>query len=131
MSNHPNRILVIHWDDDELISLEQLLENQGFETTTTWDLQEGLNLLRTRHFNLVLVADHEPECDAGEVLRALQSRIPSVVLRNGGHSDPEYFFALGANKVLFPWEREKLIKFLRATLGEKTTMHMVPAIATN
>ena len=128
MSNHRKHILVIHWDEDELISLERLLENEGFETTTTWDLLEGVNLLRDRHFDLVLVGDHVPACDAGEVLRKLQSGTPCIVLRNGAHSDPEYFFALGATKVLFPWEREKLTKSVHAAV-EKTTglMHLTYA----
>ena len=120
LNNHRKRILVIHWDEDELISIEHLLENEGFETTTTWDLREGVNLLRDRHFDLVLVADHVPACDAGEVLRKLQSGTPCIVLRNGTHSDPEYFFALGASKVLFPWEREKLTKSVHTAVGKTT-----------
>src|SRR5581483_7422147 len=130
MSNHRKRILVIHWDGDELISLERFLENEGFETTTTWDLLAGMNALRTRHFDLVLVADHAPECDAGEVLRELQSRTPCIVLRDGGHSDPEYFFALGAVKVLFPWERDKLTKSVHMAVGERIAGPILSGLAT-
>ncbi len=118
MSNHPKRILIVHWDDDQLIALEQFLENQGFETTTTWDLQEGLELLRSRHFDLVIVADHEPEVDAGEVLRGMQPRSACIVLRNGGHCDPDYFLALGAKAVLFHWERESLSRCVQELLGQ-------------
>jgi CheY-like chemotaxis protein len=128
MSTHRKRILIVHWDEDELISLEHLLENQGFETTTTWDLQEGLKLLRSRHFDLVLAADHEPHLDAGEVLRALQSQTPCIVLRNGGHGDPEYFLALGAKAVLFAWERESITNYVRESLG-KSRMAVPPSIA--
>ncbi len=117
MSSHRKRILIVHWDDDQLIALERFLENQGFETTTTWDLQEGLELLHSRHFDLVIVADHEPEVDAGDVLRALQSQRPCIVLRNGGHCDPEYFLGLGAKAVLFSWERESLTRFVKDALG--------------
>jgi len=130
MSNHPKRVLLIHWDENELISLERLLENEGFATTTTWELQEGLDLLRTRSFDLVLVADHAPGCDAGDVLRALQSRTPCIVLRNGGHSDPEYFFALGAVKVLFPWERDKLTKSVHMAVGERIAGPILSGLAT-
>jgi CheY-like chemotaxis protein len=128
MSNRRKRILVVHWNEDELISLEHLLENQGFETITTWDLQEGLELLRSTHFDLVLAADHEPDDDAGEVLRALPSSIPSIVLRNGGNCDPAYFLALGAKAVFFPWEREGLTNCVRECLG-KSRIVVPPSIA--
>ncbi len=117
MSSHRKHILIVHWDDDQLIALERFLENQGFETTTTWNLQEGLDLLRGRRFDLVIVADHEPDVDAGEVLRALQSQSPCIVLRNGGRCDPEYFLTLGAKAVLFPWERESLTRLVKEALG--------------
>jgi len=125
MSNYRQRILIIHWDDDELIALEHLLEDRGYETVTTWDPLEGLELLRSRHFDLVLAADHEPHLDAGEILREVQSRVPVLVLRNGGHCDPAYFLALGAKAVLFSWERETLMRCVQASLGK--TSHPVAA----
>jgi len=128
MSNHRKRILVIHWDDDQLISLEHLLEDQGYESVTTWDLQEGLELLRSGHFDLVMVADHEPQLDAGEVLREAQSRVPCIVLRNGGHCDPAYFLALGARAVLFSWERGTLIGCVQEAVG-KSKPKVIPGVA--
>ncbi len=128
MSHHRKRILIVHWDDDQLIFLERLLENQGYETVTTWDVQEGLALLRSRHFDLVVAADHEPHLDAGEILRAAQSRTPCIVLRNGGQSDPAYFFGLGAKAVLFPWERESFLTCVQETLG-KNRPAVMPSIA--
>ena len=126
MSHHRKRILVIHWDDDELISLEHLLEDQDYETATTWDMQEGLALFRSRHFDLVIAADHEPQLDAGDILRAVEAQTPCIVLRNGSHCDPAYFLALGAKAVLFSWERETLMKFVRESLGKTLVM---PGIA--
>ena len=128
MSNHRKRILVVHWDDDELISLEHLLEDQGYETVTTWDLQEGLGLLRSRRFDLVMVADHEPLLDAGEILREVQSRVPCIVLRNGGRCDPAYLLALGAKAVLFSWERETLITCVLESVGKGSPM-VLPGVA--
>jgi DNA-binding response OmpR family regulator len=128
MSNHRKRILIVHWDDDELISLEHLLEDRGFETVTTWDLQEGMKLLRSRHFDLIVAADHEPQLAAGEILREVQSRVPCIILRNGTHSDPAYFLALGAKAVLFAWERETLINFVQEIVGKATTA-VLPGVA--
>jgi CheY-like chemotaxis protein len=118
MSNHRKRILIVHWDDDELISLEHLLEDRGYETVTTWDAQEGVELLRSRHFDLILAADHEPQLDAGEILREVQSRVPCIILRNGTHCDPAYLLALGAKAVLFAWERETLLKLVEEVAGK-------------
>lgn len=51
-------ILVIDDDDRVLVALDCFLETEGYETTTAWSGNEGLGLLRSRKFDLVLVDDY-------------------------------------------------------------------------
>jgi CheY-like chemotaxis protein len=79
------RILVLDIDEQLLVELEGLLENQGFETTTTWEYREALQLLQSHEFDFVLVGDHPPDIDPSELLKqlhAMQSSPPCIVLRS-------------------------------------------------
>ncbi len=108
MHTRRNRILVLDIDEQILMELERLLENEGFDTTTTWDSAEALAQVRTRHFDLLLVGDHPPEISGSEMLRELQcSRVsvPCVILKTGSTPfDPEYFYSLGASGVIADWK---------------------------
>ena len=68
------KILILDHDERVLIDLERVLEGEGFETTTTWDLQEALDLLARRDFDLLLLGDHPPEVRCAELLKTLRSR---------------------------------------------------------
>lgn len=67
------RILVLDVDERTLIRLEQVLEEAGFDTTTTWDISEALLLLERACFDLIVVGDHPPEIDAYGMLCQPQS----------------------------------------------------------
>jgi len=77
------RILVVDADDYFLIEMERLLENQGFDTTTTWASDQATELLLSGNFDLALIGDHPPEIDARTVLqrlRAMRRPVPCLVL---------------------------------------------------
>jgi DNA-binding NtrC family response regulator len=59
------------------------LEEEGFDTTTTWDLCEAIALLGSRQFSVLLVGEHPPEVKCEEILKRFQSRrsIPCIVLQ--------------------------------------------------
>ena len=65
-------ILIV--DDDELVlmTLEALLESQGYDTTTVWSGCEALELVRSKPFDLVLLDDYLPDLDSEEILRQIQ-----------------------------------------------------------
>ena len=78
------RVLLLDLDPATLISLEQRLEDAGFDTATTWSIHEAHLLLEKRRFDLMVVGDHRPEIDACAVLRrleSLQTLIPCIVMR--------------------------------------------------
>lgn len=101
------RILVIDDDEQALISLERVLENEGYETTTAWSGQEGLALLRSNVFDLVMLDDYLRDIEHEEIfgeIRALAAH-PLVILTES-FLMPEargYFINLGATAIVRKW----------------------------
>lgn len=101
------RILVIDDDEQALISLECLLESEGYETTTAWSGQEGLALLRSNVFDLVLLDDYLRDIEHEEIfgeIRAMAAH-PLVILTES-FLLPEarrYFLTLGATAIVRKW----------------------------
>ncbi len=101
------RILVIDDDEQALISLECLLENEGYETTTAWSGQEGLALLRSNVFDLVLLDDYLRDIEHEEIfgeVRAMAAQ-PLIILTESSLK-PEarrYFINLGATGIVRKW----------------------------
>ena len=84
------RLLVV--DDDELmlITLQRLLENAGYDTTTAWSGHEALRLLRQREFDLILLDEYLPGVTTEEVLRQLQrmpGKTPVVIIQTASLPD--------------------------------------------
>ena len=52
------RVLLLHHDEDSLITLQWILENQGFDTTATWDQAEAAGLLKNSKFDIVVLHEH-------------------------------------------------------------------------
>jgi DNA-binding NtrC family response regulator len=60
-------VLIVDNDESALIELERALEGAGFDTTTTWDLSEALQLVSASEYDHVLVG----ECFSGGVAEQL------------------------------------------------------------
>jgi len=72
------RVLLIDGHEDVLISLERLLENEGYDTVTAWSAKDAFAALDAASFDLILVNEYLPDVDAEDVLRELtQRRIPT------------------------------------------------------
>jgi|SRR4051812_28569316 CheY-like chemotaxis protein len=52
------RILLLHHDEDSLITLQWILENQGYDTTATWDQAEAAGLLQSKDFDIVVLHEY-------------------------------------------------------------------------
>jgi CheY-like chemotaxis protein len=98
------RILVIDDDESVLISLECLLENEGYEATTAWSGQEGLALLRSKKFDLVLLDDYLRDIEHEEIFNEIRGmEIQPLVILTESALMPEaktYFIDLGATAVV-------------------------------
>lgn len=85
-------ILVI--DDESMVCdlLRRMLEEAGYRVATAASAREGLRLLRTRSFNLVLTDIWMPEMDGLEVTRTIRREFPTVkiIAMSGGRQDVDY-----------------------------------------
>lgn len=121
MKEQQKGILILSSDEGLLMTLERLLEDAGFETTTTWDPGEALRLLGSRRFDLVLLGDHPPDVDGGKVLRQLRAGkvdAPCIVLQSAARHPFEagYFQSLGAYRVITKRDRGDLAETIRQCL---------------
>ncbi len=99
------RILVVDTDPELLINLEQILEDGGYATTTTWDTGVSLDLLDSQRFDLLLVGNHPPEIDAAQIVtraRRAQSAPHCLVMQSRGRFpfEAEYLCHKGADAVV-------------------------------
>jgi len=102
------RILVIDDDERALISLECLLETEGYETTTAWSGQEGLALLRSQQFDLVLLDDYLRDIeheDIFEQIRNLEIQPLVILTESAPMSEARtYYVDLGAIAIVGKWD---------------------------
>ena len=103
-------------DDDELVlmTLEALLESQGYDTTTAWSGREALKLMRSRSFDLVLLDDYLPDLDSEEILRQIQQHMAIkplvIVMQTRPTLDARTRYAsLGAADVMGKWTARREI----------------------
>lgn len=109
MNNERKHILIADSDELALIKLEQMLEDDGFETTTAWTTTETVNLIKSGKFDLLLIADHPPELNCELVLKTIRSeggKTPLLVLENKPrHPFSEGFLInLGARQIVHKWQ---------------------------
>lgn len=122
MDGSREKILILDRDERVLIDLERVLEDEGFETTTTWDLQEALDLLACWDFDLLLVGDHPPEVRSAELLKTLRSRhisTPCIVLQTTAcyPFENQYLCWLGAHAVMPKSEYRDIVAKIRERLS--------------
>ncbi len=70
------RILIVDFDDELLIQAQILLEESGFDVTTTWSGREACGLLNSQTFDLILLSDYLPDTGA-RGLWSLLRRVPA------------------------------------------------------
>ncbi|MEJ2008907.1 MAG: response regulator [Acidobacteriota bacterium] len=101
------RILVIDDDERVLISLESLLETEGYETTTAWSGKEGLELLRSQMFDLVMLDDYLWDIEHEEILKEIRRmEIQPLVILTESAVQPEarrHYADLGACATIGKW----------------------------
>jgi len=118
------KVLII--DDEAAIreSLQLLLEDEGYEVANAQDGQEGLSLLDTQAFDLVLLDFQLPDRNGLEILKDIRERDPDMaVIMITAYGTPENAVAAikggAANFIAKPWTNEKLQADVRAAIGRK------------
>ncbi len=97
MSGQRCKVLILDWDEDTLVSLQQVLEDAGVDTTITWDEVEARKLIKDKPFDLVLVGDHPPELTPETILRDSNPDLISCpcLLLHTDSCDSEHYRQLG------------------------------------
>ena len=99
------RVLIVDNNERILWTLQEALENAGFDTRTTWSGHEALALLKSKEFDVLLVDDYLPDLHASDFLNRV-GRLPIqpwIVVMQGATptaSDLRYYALLGASAVI-------------------------------
>jgi DNA-binding response OmpR family regulator len=114
------RILVLDRDDALLLSLEQCLEDEGFDTTITWDAREALALLSSKYFDAVVLGD-PAQFHLSEILTHIYqigATTPCIVLLadRRDRSRFQQCSSLAARAVLGRWEHGEVVNIVREAL---------------
>ena len=118
MFSSKQNILVLDSDPQFLIALERVLEGEGFNTTTTWDVRQAIALLGSAHFDVLLVGEHPPELKSAELLKRLRSEhqaVPCLVMRPAARYpfEAQYLCTLGAYAVVCKWEHKRIVELVQ------------------
>lgn len=102
MSDNPKSVLIVEDERPLAHALELKLQHEGFTVAVATNGQEGLQLIESQHFDVVLLDLIMPEMDGFQMLERLKSlsNPPAVmVLSNlSQQEDEERVLALGARK---------------------------------
>ena len=112
------KILIIDDDVDICVLLKRFLERKGYEVTTSFKGQEGVQLFSKNNFDVVLTDFRLPDMDGIDVLKSIKKLKPNVpVIVITGYSDVGQavkVIRLGAfeyvTKPIFPEEILMLVK---------------------
>jgi len=118
MGGRRKKVLILDSDAEFLISLEQLLEDEGFEVVTTWSSCDIPALLAASQFDLLLLGDHPPEVQGAQILKQLRSAglaVPCIVLLSGPRHpfEAQYLSFLGACAVVSKWNHKDVAGTIR------------------
>lgn len=83
MVNPQKSILIADCHEDVLISLEKLLEEAGFATTSVWSARDAHRVLASRSFHLLLLNEYLPDAECEQLLHSFCRkglRVPCVVM---------------------------------------------------
>ncbi len=133
MTSRRKRILIVDMDSDVLISMEHLLEDEGFDTTTTRDMYEAFALLGSHHIDLVVIGHHPPEVSSEQLLRQLRDgrkRAPCLVMQSVPQHPFEgpYLRSLGACAVVPKSRINDVVASVQHYLRKSPNSQSVPRI---
>jgi putative sigma-54 modulation protein len=129
MKGPRKRILVADCHEEVLITLEKMLEDAGFETTSVWTAREAMKLLESRAFDLVLINEYLPDAECEEILKVLHqraARIPCIVMQPSAPEITDFtaLEALGAREVVCKYGYRHIVEVVSECLvcDKKTSL---------
>lgn len=118
-------VLVAEDDFNVRLTLEIVLEDEGFDILLAVDGEEALEAARSSHPDVILLDQIMPKLDGKQVLQALRADeatrdIPVLVLSGMERGVPEDW--PGAQFVGKPFSPEELVRRIRAVLPADKTV---------
>jgi DNA-binding NtrC family response regulator len=136
MRGKSKQILVVDGHEDVLISIEKLLEEAGFDTTTAWSAREARLLLKDYRFEVVLVGECLPDGRCEDLFRVAHrhdDRTRLIVLQASSPliDDGRRFVFSGAFAVASKYEHSTVLSaveraFLLSARAAKRPGEQVP-----
>jgi DNA-binding response OmpR family regulator len=121
-------ILVVDDEPNILLSLEFLMQQEGYEVRTATNGDEALLAVEEKQPDLILLDIMMPKIDGFEVCQKIRSNpkwkdIRIVILTAKGREvDQEKGLALGADDyVIKPFATKQLVKKVKTVLGEDSS----------
>jgi CheY-like chemotaxis protein len=71
MKTTRKRVLIADCNDEVPTTLEKLLEDAGFDTTTVWTGKDVLKFMQSEHFDLLLINEYLPDAECEDLLHRL------------------------------------------------------------
>jgi CheY-like chemotaxis protein len=123
---HKGRKSVLIVDNNERVlwTFEEMLENAGFDTRTTWSGHEALALLQSQDFDVLLVDDYLPDLHASDFLDRV-GRLPIqpwIVVMQGTPPTPgdlRHYESLGASATVDKLDRAKVAEAVSYCCAEE------------
>ena len=132
MKDTRRRILISDCDPELLMTLERVLEDNGFNTTTVCTTSETVRLLQGKSFDLALIADHPPELNCAAVLKGSHpGGTPIVALENRPRhpfAEP-YLLSLGVRKIVHKWDSSEVLRAVKEALASRAVDKAKTAVA--
>jgi len=127
----PERILLVEDEPGIVLTLTDRLTSEGYQVESATDGETGLDLARSRHFDLILLDVMLPRRNGFEVCRALReggSQTPVIMLTARGHvADKVSGLKLGADDyVTKPFEMVELLARIEARLRRRSAAAAAP-----
>lgn len=113
-------VLIAEDDAGVRMTIEFVLEDEGFEILTAADGEEALNLARAHHPDVILLDNMMPKMDGKAVYARLQedeatASIPVLVLSGMSSGDAGEW--PGARQVGKPFQPDELVRLIREALA--------------
>ena len=129
MKTARKRVLIADCHEEVLITLERMLEDEGFDTRTVWTAKDALHLLASEAFDLVLVNEYLPDAECEDILRALQrkgGRTLCIVMQPSAPEITDFsdLESLGATDVVCKYAYRHIVEVVNECLvcGKKNSL---------
>ncbi len=124
------RVLVADCHEGVLITLEKMLEDAGFDTTTVWTAKDALQCLQSQTFDLILLNEYLPDAVCEDLLNALHEKgtqIPCIVMQPSAPeiTDFTHLEALGAREIVYKYAYRQIVESVSECLVCERKSEMV------